>query len=167
MLRDPLALPWYRQTWPWLLMAGPAVVVMAGVVTVWLAIVSNDGLVADDYYKQGLAVNQRLYRDHQASNLGLSANLMRSGDAVRLLLAAHESISMPAELAIKFSHPTRSGRDQTVKMSMESPGFYTGQLSESLVGRWIVTIEDPEMKWRLHAEWLADGGETLRLSAGK
>jgi hypothetical protein len=34
------------------------IVIVAGAVTVWLAVVSNDGLVTDDYYKQGLAVNQ-------------------------------------------------------------------------------------------------------------
>ena len=51
--------PWYKERWPWILMAGPGLVIVAGVITVWLAVVSNDGLVTDDYYKQGLAVNQR------------------------------------------------------------------------------------------------------------
>ncbi|MEQ1516273.1 MAG: FixH family protein, partial [Usitatibacteraceae bacterium] len=37
--------PWYRQRWPWLLMAGPAIVVVAGFVTLALAIQSSDGLV--------------------------------------------------------------------------------------------------------------------------
>lgn len=78
--------PWYKERWPWLLMAGPAIVIVAGAVTVWLAVVSNDGLVTDDYYKQGLAVNQQLHRDHQAGNLGLHADVMRAGINVRLLL---------------------------------------------------------------------------------
>ena len=55
--------PWYKERWPWILMAGPALVIVAGIITVWLAVISNDGLVSDDYYKQGLAVNQRLQRD--------------------------------------------------------------------------------------------------------
>lgn len=41
------AVPWYRHRWPWLLMAGPAVVVVAGVFTAWLAISRADALVAD------------------------------------------------------------------------------------------------------------------------
>ena len=41
-------------------MSGPAIVVVAGIYTAYLAIVSNDGLVDDDYYKQGLAVSQRM-----------------------------------------------------------------------------------------------------------
>ncbi|RPI42555.1 MAG: hypothetical protein EHM59_17550, partial [Betaproteobacteria bacterium] len=51
--------PWYREPWPWLLMAAPAAAVLAGAVTLALAIQSYDGLVAEDYYKQGLAVNQQ------------------------------------------------------------------------------------------------------------
>ena len=29
--------PWYREPWPWILMAGPAAVVIAGLFTAWLA----------------------------------------------------------------------------------------------------------------------------------
>jgi hypothetical protein len=35
--------PWYRHRWPWLLMLGPAIVVIAGVATLALAIVTDDG----------------------------------------------------------------------------------------------------------------------------
>ena len=80
--------PWYREPWPWLLMAGPAAVVVAGFATLWLAVSSNDGLVADDYYKQGLAINQTLQREaltrgmainvlgHHQHGLRLSCNLL-------------------------------------------------------------------------------------------
>lgn len=167
MLIDSQIVPWYKQRWPWLLIAGPAFVIIAGAVTVWLAVVSNDGLVVDDYYKQGLAVNQRLHRDQEASTLGLTADLMRSGISIRLLLAASEATAMPPEMAVKFSHPTRAGQDQIVKVTMEAPGFYSGKLAEELAGRWIVTIEDPGARWRLHGEWSVDSEETLRLSAKK
>ena len=29
--------PWYRQPWPWILMAGPAAVLVAGAITTWIA----------------------------------------------------------------------------------------------------------------------------------
>ena len=63
------ALPWYREPWPWLLMAGPALVVVAGLTTAWIAVTHEDGLVADDYYKRGLAINQELRRDSAAVSL--------------------------------------------------------------------------------------------------
>ena len=57
------AQPWYREPWPWILMSGPAAVIVAGAVTTWMAFASADGLVADDYYKRGLAINAVLKRE--------------------------------------------------------------------------------------------------------
>ena len=70
--------PWYRHPWPWILMAGPAVVVVAGIITAWIAVSTHDGLVADDYYKQGLAVNQKLARNDTAARMQLEARLRLS-----------------------------------------------------------------------------------------
>lgn len=157
--------PWYKEPWPWILMAGPAVVIVAGVVTTWLAVVSNDGLVTDDYYKQGMTVNQRLHRDHQAADMGLHADLMSSGSNVRLLIKANDGVGLPDVIAVKFAHPTQVGQDQLVKMTGEGQGFYTGQMATEIAGRWIVSIEDPAGNWRLQADWHVDSGEALRLSA--
>lgn len=154
---------WYKEPWPWILMAGPGLVIVAGVITVWLAVISNDGLVTDDYYKQGLAVNQRMHRDQQASNLGLHADLMRSDNGVRLLLGANAEVALPETLVVKLAHPTRSGQDQLVAMKAEGQGFYSGKLLADVGGRWVVSIEDPAGQWRLQGEWVADSGEPLRL----
>ena len=53
--------PWYRQRWPWLLTVPPAAAVIGCAITITLAIVGNDGVVAADYYRQGLAINERLH----------------------------------------------------------------------------------------------------------
>jgi hypothetical protein len=50
--------PWYREPWPWILMAGPFTVIVAGLFTAWLAVTRADPLVVDNYYKEGLAINQ-------------------------------------------------------------------------------------------------------------
>ena len=157
--------PWYKQRWPWILMAGPAIVIVAGFVTFWLAFTSNDGLVTDDYYKQGLAVNQQLQRDHAATDLGLHADVMRAGLNLRLLIGADSVAQLPEEITLKVAHPTRSGLDQAVKMVSEGQGVYSGKLVEEISGRWLVTLEDPSGKWRLHGEWLTDSMEPLRLTA--
>ena len=41
-------LPWYRQFWPWFIIALPAAAVIAGFVTLWLAISRPDYLVVDE-----------------------------------------------------------------------------------------------------------------------
>ena len=157
--------PWYKDRWPWILMAGPAIVVVAGFITLWLAIQSDDGLVTDDYYKQGMTINQSLHRDHMASDLGLHADVMKSGLGIRLLLAAEGDVKLPDVITLKLAHPTQAGRDQLVKMALEGQGFYSGNLVADISGRWLVSIEDPLGKWRLQGDWLAGSVEPLRLNA--
>ncbi|WP_226460721.1 FixH family protein [Quatrionicoccus australiensis] len=157
--------PWYKERWPWILMSGPAIVIVAGIATLWLAVISNDGLVTDDYYKQGLAVNQSLKRDHEAGSLGLQADLMRADQNVRLLLNSVGEVNLPAQITLKLAHPTRAGQDQMMEMVAEGQGFYSGKLNADIGGRWLVSIEDPAGQWRLQGDWLADSGEPLRLTA--
>jgi hypothetical protein len=46
-------LPWYRQFWPWFIIALPASAVVASFFTLWLAISNPDHLVVDeDEYRQ-------------------------------------------------------------------------------------------------------------------
>ena len=59
--------PWYKQLWPWLIMAPPFASVIGGIALAWVAIATNDGLVTPDYYRQGMEINQRLTRE-QAAN---------------------------------------------------------------------------------------------------
>ena len=41
-------MPWYKQFWPWFIIALPASVVVASFFTLWLAISNPDQLVVDD-----------------------------------------------------------------------------------------------------------------------
>ena len=41
-------LPWYKQFWPWFIIALPASVVVASFFTLWLAISNPDPLVVDE-----------------------------------------------------------------------------------------------------------------------
>ena len=46
-------LPWYKQFWPWFIIALPASAVVASFITLWLAISNPDQLVvSDDEYRQ-------------------------------------------------------------------------------------------------------------------
>lgn len=52
--------PWWKHGYVWLVIAGPAIVVIASMVTVWLTVHSPDPVVADDYYRQGIEINKTL-----------------------------------------------------------------------------------------------------------
>ncbi|MFZ2854276.1 MAG: FixH family protein [Rhodocyclaceae bacterium] len=158
---------WYREPWPWILMAGPATVVVAGVITAYLAVISNDGLVEDDYYKQGLAVNQSMARDQKAGALGMQAEVVRGGDGtlLRIFLRASEGVALPASLHLKLTHPTRSGIDQKLVLLPDGAGFYAGKLDAPLSGRWHVALEDGPREWRLLGDWRIEKQSTLKLGA--
>lgn len=55
--------PWWKYPLVWMVIAGPAIVVVAGFVTLWLAIRTPDPVVAGDYYRRGIEINQTLARD--------------------------------------------------------------------------------------------------------
>jgi len=80
--------PWYREPWPWYLMAGPIVVIIAAFGTAWLAVSSSDGLVTDDYYKKGLAVDQTLARSRVAVEHGIEARLRLAADHVEIKVSS-------------------------------------------------------------------------------
>jgi hypothetical protein len=167
MLAGQAAQPWYKERWPWILMAGPGVVIVAGVVTAWLAIKTSDGLVDDDYYKQGLTVNQTKHRDQKAASEGLQADVVRSGTLIRVYLSGKEGVNLPQKLMLRIKHPTRSGLDQSVELLAEGAGFYAGKLTTEIAGRWHLTIEDTTGQWRLLGDWQADSLEPLRLTSGQ
>lgn len=55
--------PWWRYGHVWLLIAGPAAVIVAGFVTLWLAVRSPDPVIDADYYRRGIEINKALARE--------------------------------------------------------------------------------------------------------
>lgn len=136
---------WYRERWPWILMAGPAAVIVAGAFTTWIAFASSDGLVADDYYRQGLAINQELRRQQRALDLGLSATFELAGGRLR----ARISGGAPEAVVAHLAHTTRAGYDQRLRLLPVGNGAYEGRVADLPPGRWQVVIEDPRREWRI------------------
>jgi hypothetical protein len=155
--------PWYREPWPWLLMLGPVGAVVAGAFTLWLAMANEDGLVADDYYKQGLAINEVIGRESEAARLGLQARIL-VGEA-RVLV--HLAGAAPRNLTLQLAHPTRAGLDRIAQLTAHDGGLYEGPLAVPASGRWHIVIEDDSEAWRLGGEWTAGAGEGLILDAAK
>ena len=150
--------PWYREPWPWLLMSGPALVVVAACYTLWLAVTTSDGLVAEDYYQRGLAINQVLTRERAAASGHYQAHVMFGADGrhVRVILRGK---TLPSALALRLVHATRAGLDRSVRLSALGSGLYEGKLAVPSRGRWGVRLEDEQATWRLTGEWQlpADG----------
>lgn len=146
------AKPWYREPWPWILMAGPAAAVIGSAITVWLAVASSDGLVADDYYRRGLAINQEIRRDQAARDLGVAADVEASAGTLRVQLTGRAAL--PEALFAKLVHATREGHDLRLRLARVQPGVYETALPALPAGRWRLVLEDPRGEWRIVKEGL-------------
>lgn len=169
--------PWYRHRWPWLLMVPPLAAVVGGVITIVLAVRSNDGMVAADYYKRGLAINAELSRSQRAAELGLAAEIRAggeaSGDSVHVRVNAQHPLPAEPTLRIRLVHPGRSGADRVAvlaRVTAEPDGSsaeYRGAWGEAAplqaAVAWRVVLEGRE--WRLDGGIAAGEVREFRLSA--
>lgn len=55
--------PWWKYGHVWLVVAGPAIVVVAGFITLYLAVTRPDPLVTKDYYREGLDINKTMKQE--------------------------------------------------------------------------------------------------------
>jgi len=143
--------PWYREPWPWILMAGPFIVIVAGIITAWLAVSSSDGLVTDDYYKKGLAAGETLAKSQRAETLGITATLRLTREKMTVRLASTQGFEEPGALNVMLSHPTRAGMDQRRVLPRVSTAEaeYAGEMLLPASGHWLVLVEDEKKTWRL------------------
>ena len=142
--------PWFKEPWPWLLAIMPFTAVVAGGFTLWLAITSNDGLVVDDYYKQGKAINQTKERDRLAQSLGIHAQLLPQASVLQLQLEGRLQ-TPPGKLTLQILHPTRSGDDHTVILDWDGTA-YAGSLPQLAGSHYNVQLTPEFGEWRLTGE---------------
>jgi hypothetical protein len=154
--------PWYREPWPWILMAGPLAVVVAGFITAWIAVANDDPLVVDNYYKEGLAINRVLERDQAAAQGGYRAEVMLSQDGSRVRI--HLSGVAPERLQLSLVHPTRAQLDRAVELHPLQAGWYEGKVGVAPAPRWRVVLEDAQGTWRLSGEWRPQETDVLVLA---
>jgi hypothetical protein len=161
----PAVRPWYRQRWPWFLIAGPAIVVAASFVTLMLAAATDDGVIADDYYKRGLLVNResdRLARA-QSMHLGAVLRVTEDGAATLVLGGVAEPAALPPVVQIRVAHPTRAGQDRVVVLTRGPGDVYVGAIAPRSEGRWRVSVETDA--WKLPTVAVVDGLRDVRIGA--
>jgi uncharacterized protein len=153
---SPASAPWYRHRWPWILMSGPAAVVIAATYTAVLAVRGADGLVAEDYYRRGLAINRTLARAESARHLGVRASLVIGEGRVRVALSGP---ARDAALRLTLVHPVLAERDARIELRPAgAPGAYEGALPAGLSAPRRIVLEDLSGVWRLAGAWDGSAG---------
>lgn len=142
--------PWYRQFWPWFLISLPLATVIAAMFTINLAIETNDGLVKDDYYKEGLAIHMDAARVETARQLGLAGQLELVGDGQRVQVRLNDAaIGNIDSLTLSLSHPTRPNHDQLVVLTAQGDRLYAGDIEPLAPANWRIALAPPANDWRI------------------
>jgi hypothetical protein len=128
----------------------PALAVVAGVITLVIAVRTFDGMVVDDYYKEGRAIVQAIERTDHARELGLKASVRIADERLRLELSATDAVSLPETVLLTIAHPTRDGHDQVLRLSGPG-GIFEAAIAPLSAGRWLFQIEDADGRsWKLN-----------------
>ncbi|KAB0464894.1 MULTISPECIES: FixH family protein [Vibrio] len=138
--------PWYKQFWPWFLIALPATVVIWTIMTVIVFTENSVDLVTEDYYKKGKGINVDISKVNIAKELGLSASINEKGNSVIITLNKGKLDHFPAINAM-FVHRTLPDRDFTQLLTADASGNYTLTLDHEMQGPWFIELSPHNSEW--------------------
>lgn len=150
--------PWFKYPLLWLVIFFPASAVVAGLITLAIAIKTDDGVVVDDYYRKGKGINLVLTRDKHAAKLGLNGHADYDPKNRQVIISIRSSLGMlsPENIRLQLLHTTRGKIDVDEELSITQQGNYFLTLPQALAqGGWIVQISTPA--WRIHGKIAVPG----------
>jgi len=157
--------PWYKQFWPWFIMALPASVVVASMFLIKAAVDSNDGLVSKDYYKEGKAIYLDARAKQKARDLGIIANIefAESQRVIRVDVSS-ESLAAIGPLELALRHPTRADKDSLLALQPVGPNIYQAEMPDlSSTAGWNVELTAVDANWQLRGRANLGSAQKLTL----
>ena len=148
--------PWYKQFWPWFLIALPATVVVWTILTVIVFTQNSVDLVTEDYYKKGKGINVDISKVIVAKELGLSADISERGESIIISLDKGKLEHFPA-ISAMFVHRTLPDRDFTQLLTANAQGDYVLNTQYEIEGPWFIELTPH------NEEWLVQGRITFPL----
>jgi uncharacterized protein len=141
--------PWYKQFWPWLLIAIPVFTVLKAVHTVIIMQQHSPELVVDDYYKAGRAINMQLAKYREAAVRNLQASVLIAGN--KAVVSFADNAVLENEIHLDFYHPTIAERDFALDAQRSGELLYVATLPLTPTGKWQLVVSDASNEWKLRA----------------
>lgn len=156
--------PWYRQFWPWFVIALPAVSVIASLCTLFIALDRPDTLVREDWYQGGQHINEELALDDAAADRHVSAQLSVKLNGDVAAEVHMEEGPLPGTLVLELHHLSHAARDVRADLRGDGSGHFEGHASGRVdAGMWDASMIAAD--WRLQSR-IALPAEGARLQAG-
>jgi hypothetical protein len=155
--------PWYKEPWLWLVLSVPIASVILSSIMVSVAVIGKDSLVSDNYYKDGMGINQTINQDRLAKQLNIVPIVTIKEKTVFINI---QSDKMPTQafLTLKLVHPTVSDKDINIRLLPTEKGFI-GDLPNAVEGRRYLDLYGFDDSWRIREEvYLPLNQHTLKSS---
>jgi len=159
--------PWYRQFWPWFIIALPAASVIGGLTTLWIALQSTDSLVLNSADGVRNASDRQIAAERFASEAGLTALVAINPEtgAVSAVIRSGDLDAEPETLDFELSHPAFADRDQAITLTRAMPDeagnpVWVGHFARVPQGRFYAVLRSGNA-WRLTAEWRGEANLSL------
>jgi len=157
-------IPWYREKLVWLIIAIPASSIIFGIFMLTMAINGKDTLIRDDYYKDGLMINQEIERDLKAHQLGLTAELILDGTQVTVRLSSNQVLGSSELIKLQLLHPTLADNDIELMMINDGDHF-RANIEKPINGRRYVQLSNQNDEWRLKGESWFPSDQPVKLES--
>lgn len=122
-------------------------------------------MVEDNYYQQGLGINERIKQDQQASKLKMQANLSFSEQTRKVNVFLSGNNAPLQSLILTISGVGDQKLDRSYQLKAINSNLYSADLKELPQGRFHISLEPPQREWRLLAETRLPRQQTLTLSS--
>jgi len=143
--------PWYKQFWPWFLLALPGAAVIASMHMLFVAAKGADQLVRQDYYKEGLAINERIAQVNRAKELGVQLRMSFVADTGSINLASSK-LDKEMPLTVEIIHPHYQQSDQVITLKSLDGLNWRGDLSALPEGRRYIWVYQGD-QWMVKGEF--------------
>lgn len=164
--------PWYRQFWPWFIIALLSSSVIAGLTTVWISLQTTDSLVVSSGDDVQMIAERRISAEQLASELGLAAllDINVGTGAISVAMQSGALALVPPRLELEFAHPAFAERDQLLPLHLAQPDaegnpVWSGHFVTVPHGRWYVMLRSGD-DWRVSGEWQGEAQLTLHPAGG-
>ncbi|MBY6205023.1 FixH family protein [Halomonas denitrificans] len=150
--------PWYRQFWPWFILAILGWGVVSASITLAVAVRNPPHMMTGDYARLGKALVDTHQRADRAAALGLVGELTLAAGEVAVSLPAEGAAALGDSLLLLVQHPTDAARDLQVVLRRAGEVRYAAPARDwPARGRLIVSNLDQD--WWISSDYRLAGDE--------